>query len=577
MGAQKKVDSPRRLVALPLVCSLGIGAGLLAVALYSGARPGGAAFSPGKGETVQIVVDTAQTLHPISPEIYGMSSPSEQHLKELRLKLWRWGGNPSTRYNWEGGNFWNAAHDWEYRNGNYNATSPEDRLPSGNADKAIALGNRSGASAYLTIPTMGWVAKDDNNATLSVGVPAQGSDPVSPGSEAVSSYNPAENRRRVSVKSFARKGKPFSDSPDLKDGAVYQDEWVAHLVKKFGKASGGGVRYYAMDNEPDLWDTTHTDMHPVRPDYNELWTQFATYASAIKDVDSTSQIGGPTSWGWTGYFYSPRDRGNDNYASHADRKAHGDTPFLPWFLKQAANSDKKQGRRTLDILDVHYYPQGQSVYSSASDDATNVLRLRSTRSLWDASYRDESWINENIQLIPRLKGWVKENYPGTKIGVMEWNWGADNTLNGAIAIAEVLGIFGREGVDMASYWGSPAPGSPGYFAFLLYRNADGNGAGFGDTALSSVSNAPDRVSCFAARDTKSGATTLMLINKQLRAEPHVSLDLKGLTGAKTARLIRYSGENLKKPVQLPDISFDGGKLSMRLPASSITLVRVARP
>ncbi|MCJ7701080.1 MAG: hypothetical protein MUO62_05820 [Anaerolineales bacterium] len=73
-------------------------------------------------------------------------------------------------------------------------------------------------------------------------------------------------------------------------------------------------------------------------------------------------------------------------------------------------------------------------------------RLRSTRSLWDLDYIDESWINQPVALIPTMKKWIAENYPGTRLGISEWNWGADETMKGALAIADVLGIYGKEEV-----------------------------------------------------------------------------------------------------------------------------------
>ena len=48
-------------------------------------------------------------------------------------------------------------------------------------------------------------------------------------------------------------------------------------------------------------------------------------------------------------------------------------------------------------------------------------------------------------------------------------------MNGALAIADVLGIYGREGVDAAAYWRNPPVGSPGCFAFKMHGNYDGAG------------------------------------------------------------------------------------------------------
>ena len=60
--------------------------------------------------------------------------------------------------------------------------------------------------------------------------------------------------------------------------------------------------------------------------------------------------------------------------------------------------------------------------------------------------------NNILMLIPRMKGWVASYYPGTKIGITEYNWGAEGYINGATAQADILGIFGREGLDLATRW-----------------------------------------------------------------------------------------------------------------------------
>jgi len=542
----------------------------LAVIVFfsSNALPRAASVRP-----TEFVIHADRPTGAISPYIYGMAQPSPQHFAQLRLKLWRWGGNPASRYNWEKGNCWNAAADWEFRNGNYDNRAPADRLPSGVADKAIAAGKAAGSDVLVTIPTLGWVARDDNNSTASVGVPPAGGPPLAPGSEAIAGYDPAENRKLVSQRSLPRKGAPLSDPPNLTDDVVYQDEWVHHLTIRFGKARTGGVRFYAMDNEPDLWSVTHRDMRPVRQGYDGLLKQFLEYADAVKDVDPGAQVTGPVSWGWTGYLYSPLDQGADNYATAADRKAHDGLPFLAWFLREVAAHDRRTGRRTLDILDVHFYPQSNGVYKGASDNKTDALRLRSTRALWDPSYTDESWIATQVELLPRLRKWIAMYYPGTGIGLTEWNWGADNTLNGGIAVAEVLGILGRERIDLACYWTAPTMGSPGFRAWQMYRNADGNGHGFGDVSVPVEGGDLDGAVCFASIDGRTGYPILMILNKSPRSGSMASLSIMGKPGLNSAERFQYSGADLKSIVRLPNITIKDGKAVVEVPPYSMTLLR----
>jgi len=81
------------------------------------AAPASAVSSPVVTQGPVIRVDSSQNVHPISPLIYGMNQAPKEQLAALDVKLNRWGGNPSTRYNWKLGNAWNAGRDYFYRNG----------------------------------------------------------------------------------------------------------------------------------------------------------------------------------------------------------------------------------------------------------------------------------------------------------------------------------------------------------------------------------------------------------------------------------------------------------------------------
>src|SRR5207244_6865840 len=115
----------------------------------------------------------------------------------------------------------------------------------------------------------------------------------------------------------------------------------------------------------------------------------------------------------------------------------------------------------------HYYPQG----GEFSDDVSTAMQLRrnrSTRSLWDPNYIDETWINDKVQLIPRLRNWANTYYySGTPIAITEYNWGAEGYMSGATAQADIFGIFGREGLDMATRWTTPDPSTPTYKAMTM--------------------------------------------------------------------------------------------------------------
>src|SRR5207237_1103063 len=138
--------------------------------------------------------------------------------------------------------------------------------------------------------------------------------------------------------------------------------------------------------------------------------------------------------------------------------------------------------RLLDVFTVHYYPQGGE-YSSDTSTSMQQRRNRSTRSLWDPNYTDQSWINDKVRLVPRLRGWVEQYYPGTKIGLTEYSWGADDHINGATTQADILGILGREELDYATRWVVPESSSPTFKAFQIYRNYDGQKSHFGEMSV----------------------------------------------------------------------------------------------
>ena len=523
-----------------------------------------------------IVIDASQRLRPISPLIYGLAGGDSALSRQIRPTLQRWGGNPASRHNWRLGNATNAGRDWEFRNVNYGHTSDEDRQPSGVADQSIAANKAIGAATVLTVPAIGWVARDDNTETRSLNVPGDGGPPLHGVDGPIAGYDPASNRTRTSVPSFARR--PAGDVPP---DAVFQDDWVRHLVQRFGDAAHGGVPYYAIDNEPELWSFTHTDVHPGRMGYDDMVQRFQAHATAIKDVDPTAQVTGPVLSGWLGLFYSALDQGSNKYHTHADRSAHGGAPFLPWWLEQVRANDERMGRRSLDVVDVHWYGSG---FGEGNDPSTNTRRLRSTRSLWDPTYVDESWIANTydekgvrgvVRLLPRLREWIAGSYPGTKIGITEWNWGADDTPNGALAIADALGIFGREGVHLAAYWQAPKQGSPGALAFQAYRNFDGQGGSFGDTALAVTVSDPDLLSCFASLDG-AGNLIAVVLNKHDSATVDVPLRLGGYPSEAAVAAYQYTASGGVALRPLPPLQLTADSLHLTLPPTSITVLRLAR-
>ena len=233
--------------------------------------------------------------------------------------------------------------------------------------------------------------------------------------------------------------------------------------------------------------------------------------------------------------------------------------------------EQQNGYRLLNYFDEHYYPQGTNVSSSADDATTDALRLRSTRSLWDPTYVDESWIGTTIQLIPLFHSWIAKDYPGTKLAIGEYNWGDLGAINGALTEGDVLGIFGREGVDLATLWSPPTSSQPGAYAFRMYLNYDSQGSRYGDTWINSTSSDQSQLAVYGAQRSSDGALTLMVINKTSN-DLTSSLSLAGATPTGNAQVYNYSSANLNAIVRQPDVAVSSSGFSSTYPANSMTMV-----
>ena len=507
-------------------------------------------------------VDAQSGRHAISPLIYGMNFAPESLAAELRLPLNRWGGNSTTRYNYLNDTH-NTGLDWYFENITNDNPDPSHLPNSSSADRFVAQNRRTATQTLLTVPLIGWTPKSRQFAcgfSTALYGPQQATDPYAP-----------TCGKGVRPNDTLITGSPGDTSTAI--GPDFVQGWMAHLAAQFGPSTQGGVRFYDLDNEPMLWNSTHRDVHPLPVSYDELRNRTIAYAAAIKAADPGARTLGPVLWGWTAYFYSALDAasGGEWWNNPLDRLAHGNLPFVTWYLQQLNAYQQQHGLRLLDYLDLHIYPQREGIFSSsAGDAATQAARLRSTRSLWDPSYVDESWINEPVMLIPRMHEWVDQNYPGTKLAVSEYSWGAQCHISGALAQADVLGIFGREGLDLATLWDPPTATQPGAFAFRMFRNVDGQGGAFGETSLQAASAAGDSLSIFAAQRSRDGALTVLVINKT-GAPLTSTLTLSGFTPAASASGYRYGSGALAAIPALPPQPLSSSGFEATFPAQSITL------
>jgi hypothetical protein len=524
-------------------------------------------FPPTAGYSATATIDLSKPGHPIRDEIYGACQMGPDQVAAYGLPMQRWGGNRSSRFNWKV-NADNAGRDWFFKNGGSPVADPAD----GAWVKFVRTNQAAGASTYLTVPMLGFVSKDHESHAFSV--------------KKYGAQQAVEMGHPDVGNGIAANGEPVRGN-DWRDTSVESSpgfiaDGVRLVVRQCGRAGAPkpGVRYWVLDNEPMLWHDTHRDVRPKPLGYDELWDRTVQYAEAIKRADPSARVAGFCSWGWTDLFYSAADEGGDRYATKPDHRDHDRVPLAEWFIKKCGEYKKAHGKPLVDVFDFHWYPQaelgGRGPYLGTGMDVPfNQLRLRTTGDLWDPAYRPESWIKNTgdgkpAMLLRRVREWVAKHNPGMEICVGEYNFGGGDNISGALAQADVFGILARERADLAFIWTHPEGTQE--LAWKLFRNYDGAGGRFGDRFIPTDCTSND-LTVYAAKRTKDGATTIVVVNKNLGGPCVVKLNAAGLKGR--IRLWRFDQETECRVAEVTkDAGPVDGAISLTVPAASATIVVV---
>jgi len=506
-----------------------------------------------------LAVDAGANRHPISPLIYGINEWSDAGLMGLmHIPVLRWGGDDATSYNWQSSVKNNTGDNpWCYEN--YGVSPDFDAFHTANL--------MAGTVSLGTIPLMDWSPKAAGECSFSVTKygPQKSTNPDNPdcGNGVLDNGNLVANDPNDAYI-------PITQS--------FAQQWVQHIMSSYGPANAGGVRLWSMDNEPEWWLSNHIDIYPQAASYDDMLARNIKWATAVKSVDPTALITGPVPGGWSGMLFSRVDMDsgwgtapNQYWDNPTDQQKHGGIPWVPYYLQQMSQNEKANGVRLVDYLDVHAYIAPSGLSGSVGDTAMETLRMTSTRALWDPNYlvpgggfEDATGAEQAPQLVPRMQQWVNQNYPGTNLAITEYSWGALNSITGAIAQADILGIFGAYGLGLGTLWGQPATTDPGAFAFKIFLNYDGNGSQFGGTGVSATSGDPDTLSIFAAQRVDS-ALTVLVLNKTT-GDIGDSISLANFKPAGTAQVWQYDQANLAAIVhQTSDINVGGNSLTRHIP------------
>ncbi len=502
-------------------------------------------------------IDTQSGRAPISPYVYGSNwgLDSDENLTARRS-----GGNRLTGYNWEN-NFSNAGSDWYHHSDRYlsDYLPPSQQLIPGIVltdfhDSCLAENQLS----VITLQMAGYVAADDD------------------GTVDESETAPSDRWKEVV---FA-KGSAFCDppgSPDTGDDYVYMDEFVNFLVDRYGDASTpNGVKCYSLDNEPALWSHTHARIHPCDVNCAELVDRTIGLATAVKDTDPCAQILGPVLYGFNAYS-SLQD------APDWGSEGAGYWWFVDYYLDKMAEAETTAGRRLLDVLDLHWYPEARDdpnlsighriTESLASYSRENAeARMQAPRTLWDPDYSEYSWIaywfSDYLPLLPKVINSINNYYPQTKLSITEFDYGAPEHFSGGIAMADVLGIFGKYGLFMSTYWG----GEEDYVsaAYKIYRNYDGAYSTFADTKVSAQMSDKQNSSIYASVfDGNDSELHLIVINKNFDSAINGAFIVTSGNSFTWGRVWSFDDSSAAITETTPITQITGNSFSYTIPALTV--------
>jgi fibronectin type 3 domain-containing protein len=517
---------------------------------------------------VTITIDPTKT-KPISPYIYGMNFYNGVTGAPPQLTFDRDGGNRWTAYNWET-NASNAGSDYIYDNDNYLSSST---VPAEAVRSFIATDQNAGLASLITVQLQGLVSADENGP--------------------VSVANPPDLTRFKTVvdKKSTVSSTPFTVNPPTTDANVYMDEFVWALDQKF---TGMGIfganpthpTFLSMDNEPELWNSTHLEVQGHNPVTSDNYiTKTINLSKALKDQFPNALIFGPVHYGFQGIY---------NWQGELSATPSGANWFPDKYLQALKTASSAYGKPLVDVYDFHWYAEDYdsngtrilNLTSTTLTDAQIQLIVQSPRNLWDPTFTDSGnnnpWIYQElgstpINILGRLQAKINSEFPGVKISVTEYESGGWNHIAGTIAQADNLGIFGAQGVFAASFWPPNGTYSYALAGFRAFRGFDGATASFGDTSLQANSSNVANVVVYASLDSATPGRVVFVAINRSNAAKVTAINGQALSG--TAHLYQMTassaaGQSIVQPVSIGTMAASGSTLTITLPAYSVTTIDV---
>lgn len=518
------------------------------------------------------VTVTPSSTHAISPYIYGVNNaftpgvyPSGTgSALPSNLTFDRLGGNRLTAYNWET-NASNAGSDWQYQNDGLFPGS----VPASAITNFIAQDQPAGLATLFTVQMQGLVA-GDLSGPVSVAAPPD-----------------LSRFKKVVFQKSSVSSAPFTTAPPTNDANVYMDEFVWAVDQKF---SGQGIfgsapttqRVFAqLDNEPELWNSTHLEIQGGTAATSDAYiARTISLATALKSQFPNLVVFGPAHYGIYGLY---------SWNGELAPTPTGSNWFPDKYLAAVKTASTSFGKPLVDVYDFHWYPEATdgngnrvvSLNGASLTDAQVQAIVQSPRSLWDTTYQENSWvpgmIGGPIYILPRLQAKIAAKNPGMKVSITEYNNGGAQHIAGTIAQADNLGVFGMQGLYAANLWSLVSTQPYLLAGFRAFRNFDGANHHFGDSSVQATSSDVAKVMVYVSTDTsRPGRVVMVAINRSTSPQ---TTNIAGQPLSGTAHLFQMTAataaaQTTVQPVAVGSQAASGSSLTVTLPALSVTTIDI---
>jgi len=460
---------------------------------------------------VRIDIDLTKSQKPVSPFIYGknnvlpstfLSSGTTTEItraKEAGVRFVRQsGGNNSTKYNWR--NKLSSHPDW------YNNIYLNDW---DNAAKNM-FAKLPGVEGMWSFQLLGKTAANSqhnfNDGAYNGSQWWQGVNQNLAGGGQPNTANPS--------------GKALVEgNPDLYLMNWPADSTVGILDKWFGQNGLGydknRIRYWNMDNEPEIWSGTHDDVMKTQCTAEEFMQLYFKVAKAARAKYPDIKLVGPVpanEWQWYSW---------GNGISSGGKKY----PWLEYFIKRIAEEEKASGIKLLNVLDIHYYPgskdpttcvQFHRVFFDRTYIYPEANGVKEVNGGWDNSINKE-------YILGRCNDWLT-NYMGANHGVglavTETGMASKDANVQAVWYASTMGEFMKNGVEIFTPWSWNIGMWEALHLFSRYNQGN---------YVQATSQNETLVSAYPTVNETTDSMTVVLINRSLTLKETVNLNFAGYT------------------------------------------------